>query len=103
MSRYVISPHVTFLTTLIVIYLLYLLFVCCPCFFGYINITVIYIRCACHLGAGFLKDVFLGGQQTTGCRWTGITLSKQQLEEAVKRVKAAGLADRITLLFCDYR
>ena len=41
--------------------------------------------------------------QTTGCRLTGITLSKQQLEEAVKRVKAAGLSESITLLFCDYR
>lgn len=34
---------------------------------------------------------------------TGVTLSKQQLEEAVKRVKAAGLSESITLLFCDYR
>ena len=41
--------------------------------------------------------------QTTGCRWTGLTVSKQQLEEAVARVKAADLSDRITLLFCDYR
>lgn len=30
-------------------------------------------------------------------------MSKQQLEEAVVRVKAAGLSERITLLFCDYR
>lgn len=41
--------------------------------------------------------------QRTGCRVTGITVSKQQLEEAAARVKAAGLADRVTLLFCDYR
>ncbi len=41
--------------------------------------------------------------QTTGCRWTGLTVSKQQLEEGVARVKAADLSDRITLLFCDYR
>ena len=44
-----------------------------------------------------------GGSQTTGCRWTGVTVSKQQLEEAAARVEAAGLAARITLLFCDYR
>lgn len=37
------------------------------------------------------------------CRWTGITVSKEQLAEATARVKAAGLSDRITLLFCDYR
>lgn len=33
----------------------------------------------------------------------GLTVSKQQLEEAVARVKAADLSDNITLLFCDYR
>ena len=32
-----------------------------------------------------------------------MTVSKQQLEEAVTRVKAAGLSDSIKLLFCDYR
>ena len=32
-----------------------------------------------------------------------MTVSKQQLEEAVARVKAAGLSDSIKLLFCDYR
>lgn len=30
-------------------------------------------------------------------------MSKQQLEEATARVEQAGLAGRITLLFCDYR
>ena len=30
-------------------------------------------------------------------------MSKQQLEEATARVERAGLAGRITLLFCDYR
>ena len=41
--------------------------------------------------------------QVTGCTWTGITISKAQLEEAQRRVKAAGLGDRIRLEFCDYR
>lgn len=41
--------------------------------------------------------------QTTGCSWTGLTISKAQLEEATCRVKAAGLTDSITLIFCDYR
>ena len=40
---------------------------------------------------------------STGCRVTGLTLSKEQLAEATARVKAAGLGDRVTLLFCDYR
>jgi len=41
--------------------------------------------------------------QTTGCRVTGLTLSKEQLAEATARVKAAGLEEQVTLLFCDYR
>ena len=49
------------------------------------------------------SDIDLMRAQMTGCRLTGVTLSKQQLEEAVQRVKAAGLSESITLLFCDYR
>ncbi|KAG1678525.1 hypothetical protein FOA52_014559 [Chlamydomonas sp. UWO 241] len=41
--------------------------------------------------------------QTTGCRVTGLTISKEQLAEATARVKAAGLEDRVHLMFCDYR
>lgn len=37
------------------------------------------------------------------CRVTGLTLSKEQLAEATARVAAAGLSDKVTLLFCDYR
>lgn len=36
-------------------------------------------------------------------RVTGLTLSKAQLAEATARVAAAGLSDKVTLLFCDYR
>ncbi|GJP59725.1 hypothetical protein CLOP_g15100 [Closterium sp. NIES-67] len=39
----------------------------------------------------------------TGCRYTGITLSSQQLALATERVKAAGLQDRINFILCDYR
>lgn len=39
----------------------------------------------------------------TGCRVTGITLSEAQYAHALKRVKAEGLDDRITLQLCDYR
>ena len=41
--------------------------------------------------------------QETGCTWTGITISKAQLEEATRRVEAAGLGGRVQLVFCDYR
>jgi len=41
--------------------------------------------------------------RSTGCRLTGITISRQQLELARERVAAAGLEDRINLLMLDYR
>lgn len=40
---------------------------------------------------------------TTGCRVTTITLSQRQKELTESRVEEAGLADRITVLLCDYR
>ncbi|XP_065863000.1 uncharacterized protein [Euphorbia lathyris] len=39
----------------------------------------------------------------TGCRYTGITLSEEQLKFAAMRVKEAGLQDHIRFQLCDYR
>ncbi|XP_022871351.1 uncharacterized protein LOC111390533 isoform X1 [Olea europaea var. sylvestris] len=39
----------------------------------------------------------------TGCKYTGITLSEQQLIYAELEVKEAGLQDRISFHLCDYR
>ncbi len=39
----------------------------------------------------------------TGCRLTGITVSREQHDLARERVKAAGLDDRIDIRLCDYR
>nr|CAB3495510.1 unnamed protein product [Digitaria exilis] len=39
----------------------------------------------------------------TGCKYTGITLSEEQLKYAKRKVKEAGLEDHITFLLCDYR
>jgi len=39
----------------------------------------------------------------TGCRVTSITLSVEQKALAEKRVSAAGMADKINVLLCDYR
>ncbi|XP_010670965.2 uncharacterized protein LOC104887891 [Beta vulgaris subsp. vulgaris] len=39
----------------------------------------------------------------TGCKYTGLTLSKEQLKFAEDKVKKAGLEDRIKFLLCDYR
>lgn len=38
-----------------------------------------------------------------GCRVTATTISRQQFEFAQQRIQAAGLSDRVTLLFEDYR
>ena len=38
-----------------------------------------------------------------GCRVTGITLSREQLAYARRRIQAAGLADRVEFRFQDYR
>ncbi|MDX1648695.1 MAG: cyclopropane-fatty-acyl-phospholipid synthase family protein [Myxococcota bacterium] len=41
--------------------------------------------------------------RTTGCRVTTTTISRRQYEEARERVARAGLADRVEVLFEDYR
>eukprot|EP01025_Chloroclados_australasicus_P005212 TRINITY_DN11504_c0_g2_i5.p1 TRINITY_DN11504_c0_g2~~TRINITY_DN11504_c0_g2_i5.p1 ORF type:complete len:1114 (+),score=82.38 TRINITY_DN11504_c0_g2_i5:37-3378(+) len=41
--------------------------------------------------------------QTTGCKVTGITISKEQLQEAQLRVRQRQLENKIILMFCDYR
>lgn len=38
-----------------------------------------------------------------GCKVTGITISKEQLAEAKKRVEAAGMQERIEIRYADYR
>jgi cyclopropane-fatty-acyl-phospholipid synthase len=39
----------------------------------------------------------------TGCRVTGITISKEQFEWATRRVREEGLEDRISIQLTDYR
>lgn len=45
----------------------------------------------------------LHAAQTRGCRITTATISERQFEFARERVRAAGLADRVEVVFCDYR
>lgn len=40
---------------------------------------------------------------TRGCRVTGLTISRAQLEHGHARIAAAGLQERVDLRFCDYR
>ncbi len=39
----------------------------------------------------------------TGCRVTGITISKEQFDYAQERVAAGGLQERVSIVMCDYR
>ncbi|KAF7019440.1 hypothetical protein CFC21_032616 [Triticum aestivum] len=39
----------------------------------------------------------------TGCKYTGVTLSEEQLKYAEGKAREAGLEDHITFLLCDYR
>lgn len=41
--------------------------------------------------------------QRTGCKVTSLTLSIEQKELAEERIRKAGMADKITILLCDYR
>ena len=41
--------------------------------------------------------------RTRGCRWTGITISRAQLDYARERIRKAGLEERVELRFQDYR
>lgn len=38
-----------------------------------------------------------------GCRVTALTISREQFDYATARIREAGLADRVTVKFCDYR
>ena len=41
--------------------------------------------------------------RTTGCRVTGVTISKEQLVVAERRLREEGLEGRVQFLLCDYR
>jgi cyclopropane-fatty-acyl-phospholipid synthase len=56
------------------------------------------LEIGCGWGAMAIETV-----RKTGCRYTGITVSRKQYELATERVKAAGLADHIDIRLQDYR
>jgi cyclopropane-fatty-acyl-phospholipid synthase len=55
-----------------------------------------------EIGTGWGSMAIHAAEQF-GCRVTTTTISREQFEFARKRIAAAGLTDRITLLFEDYR
>ncbi|KAF7625575.1 cyclopropane fatty acid synthase [Aspergillus flavus] len=55
-----------------------------------------------EIGCGW-GDVAITAAQTTGCRVTALTLSDNQKRIAEKRVKEAGLEERVRILLQDYR
>ncbi|KAL7949322.1 cyclopropane-fatty-acyl-phospholipid synthase [Trichoderma barbatum] len=54
------------------------------------------------IGCGW-GNLAITAVKQTGCRVTGLTLSKEQKALAEERIKAAGFQDNITILLCDYR
>lgn len=55
-----------------------------------------------EIGTGW-GGLALYAAQHYGCRVTTTTISRQQYEYAKQRIEAAGLADCVELLLCDYR
>lgn len=55
-----------------------------------------------EVGTGW-GSLAIHAAQRYGCRVTTTTISRQQYQVARERIDAAGLGDRITLLFEDYR
>ncbi len=55
------------------------------------------------IGCGWGSLAIQAAERSQCIHVTGITLSRNQLVEARERVSAAGLTDRITLHYLDYR
>lgn len=55
-----------------------------------------------EIGTGW-GSFAIAAVRTTGCRVTSLTLSKEQKVMGEQRISAAGYADRIKVLLCDYR
>ena len=55
-----------------------------------------------EIGCGW-GEFALRAARTTGCRVTGVTISKEQLSVAQRRLHEEGLEDRVKFLLCDYR
>jgi cyclopropane-fatty-acyl-phospholipid synthase len=55
-----------------------------------------------EIGCGW-GGLAIHAARTRGCRVTAITVSRAQYELAAARVGAAGLADRVTIAYRDYR
>ena len=55
-----------------------------------------------EIGCGW-GGMAIHAARTRGCRVTAITVSREQYELAAARVAAAGLADRVTIEYRDYR
>lgn len=56
------------------------------------------LEIGCGWGAAAIRGV-----QRSGCKWTGITLSHEQLAWAQEKVTEAGLTQNIDLHYQDYR
>jgi len=55
-----------------------------------------------EIGSGW-GSLAIEAARTYGCRVTGITISQEQFDLATRRVREAGLSNRIEIRLCDYR
>mmetsp|Transcript_23863 Transcript_23863/g.68873 ORF Transcript_23863/g.68873 Transcript_23863/m.68873 type:complete len:785 (+) Transcript_23863:1189-3543(+) len=57
-----------------------------------------------EIGCGWGSMAIRAARRCPGLKsWTAITISQQQLALASERVAAAGVGDRVRIVFCDYR
>lgn len=55
-----------------------------------------------EIGCGW-GSLAIEAARATGCRWTGITISRAQYEYALSRVRQEGLEERVSIELSDYR
>ena len=55
-----------------------------------------------EIGSGW-GGLAIHAAHTTGCRVTGITVSREQFDLSRRLVAEAGLSDRVEIEYCDYR
>lgn len=56
-----------------------------------------------EIGCGWGSMAIRAVSRFPGLKWTAITISEEQLALATERVQAAGLANAIQVVLCDYR
>ena len=56
-----------------------------------------------EIGCGWGALGLRAAQKYSDLKWTGVTISSEQLAWGQRRVKELGLSDHVDLRLCDYR